>query len=252
MRGPYAVKAPHETVEEPKMRTSAACAYCRSMGKRVIGKQTQTFLEWRDDFHKPDLGRQHCQDCHMLRTQRKVADNFDVPVRAVARHLWTGGHSDQRVASALSVTIVKPDKTANDLEFHVININAGHSVPTGSNRRAVYLIADIVDKKGKILQTKEWMFAPWFAERPDDKALLEKDKTKPDAIARSQADAQGPHETIIRAGENRVIAWKPDVKIKNYTVKASLTYDLNRYNDRAFTADQTEIYHTALEVAGNK
>ncbi|MDA8077827.1 MAG: hypothetical protein M0Z79_02700, partial [Nitrospiraceae bacterium] len=72
IRGPYQVKAPHATVEDPAMRTSAACAYCHSMGKRVVGKQTQTFLEWRDDFHKPDLGRQHCQDCHMLRTNRKV------------------------------------------------------------------------------------------------------------------------------------------------------------------------------------
>jgi hypothetical protein len=222
------------------------------MGKRVVGKQTQTFLEWRDDFNKPDLGRQHCQDCHMLRTLRKTADNFDVPVRAVARHLWTGGHSDQRVASALNVTIVKPDQNSNDFEFHVININAGHSVPTGSNRRAVYLKADVVDGSGKIVQSKEWMFAPWFADRPDDKKFLEEDKTMPGAMARMQADAQGPHEAPVRAGEERILAWKPDVGVKNFTVKASLTYDLNRYNDRAFTADQTEIYHSALSVGGGK
>jgi hypothetical protein len=24
------------------------CAYCHILGKRVVGKQTQTFLEWRD------------------------------------------------------------------------------------------------------------------------------------------------------------------------------------------------------------
>ena len=28
-----------------------------------------------DDFSKPALGRQYCQDCHMLRTPRKTADD---------------------------------------------------------------------------------------------------------------------------------------------------------------------------------
>ena len=44
IRGPYSVKGPHQTVEDPKMRTSAICAYCHSLGKRRVGKQTQTFL----------------------------------------------------------------------------------------------------------------------------------------------------------------------------------------------------------------
>jgi hypothetical protein len=33
IRGPYAVKAPHETVTDERMHTSAMCAYCHSMGK---------------------------------------------------------------------------------------------------------------------------------------------------------------------------------------------------------------------------
>src|SRR5262249_52001208 len=50
IRASHEVVAPHQTVVEPKLRTSAMCAYCHSSGKRVIGKQTQTFYEWRDDF----------------------------------------------------------------------------------------------------------------------------------------------------------------------------------------------------------
>lgn len=248
IRGPYQVNAPHPTVEDPAMRTSAICAYCHSMGKRIVGKQTQTFLEWRDDFHKPDLGRQHCQDCHMLRTNRKVAEDFDVPVRAVARHLWTGGHSPQRIASALNVTVVQGEEGKPDVEFHVVNINAGHSVPTGSNRRAVYLIADAIDSKGKTISSKEWMFAPWYGPRPDDKAFLEEDKKRPDAIAASQADAQGPHEATIRAGEERVLSWSPELKKGSYTVRARLIYSLNRYAERAFTENRTEIYNTSLPI----
>ena len=92
------------------------------MGKRVPGKQTQTFLEWREDFNKPGLGRQQCQDCHMPRTVRKVAEDFDNPARAVARHLWTGGPSNQRLSTALNLVIVQVKEGRPDMEFHVINV----------------------------------------------------------------------------------------------------------------------------------
>ncbi|MBI1747880.1 MAG: hypothetical protein HYR55_15030 [Acidobacteria bacterium] len=247
IRGPYEVEAPHQTVADPKMRTSAMCAYCHAMGERVVGKQTQTFLEWREDFYKPGLGRQHCQDCHMPRTLRKSSD-FEVPVRAVARHLWTGGHSTQRLRTALNLVIVQAEEGRPDLEFHAINIGAGHSVPTGSNRRSVYLKAEVVSRGGKILASREWMFAPWYGDRPDDRTFLEEDKKRPDAVAALQADAQGPHEAPIRAGEERVLTWAPKLKTGKYTVRARLIYDLNRYNDRAFAGDQTELYFISLSV----
>lgn len=246
IRGPYGVKGPHETVADPAIQTSAMCAYCHSMGKRVAGKQTQTFLEWREDFNKPGLGRQHCQDCHMPRTMRKVAEDFANPERAVARHLWTGGRSRQRLASALGLAVSQPDAGKPALAFHVINIGAGHSVPTGSNRRAIYLDAEILDTNGKNVAQQEWLFAPWYGNRPDDKAFLEEDKKRPDAKAAMQADAQGPHETVIRAGEERVLPWTPSLKPGEYTVKVRLIYDLNRYNDRSFSEDQTEINSTYL------
>ena len=248
IRGPYEVNAPHATVADPAIQTSAMCAYCHSMGKRIAGKQTQTFLEWRDDFNKQGLGKQHCQDCHMPRTMRKVSEDFDNPARAVARHLWTGGRSQQRLASALSMVISQPDEGKSSMAFHVINVGAGHSVPTGSNRRAIYLNVEVSDKKGKKVATKEWMFAPWYGNRPDDRKFLEEDKKRPDAIAASQADAQGLHEEIIRAGEERILPWMPELKKGDYTVKARLIYDLNRYNDRSFTDDQTEINKTVLAI----
>ena len=244
IRGPYQVAggpdAPHESVAEPNIRTAAMCAYCHSLGKRVPGKQTQTFLEWREDFSKPGLGRQHCQDCHMPRTLRKTAEDFDVPIRAVARHLWTGGHSPQRLRSALSLVLVQPQKDRSEVELHVINVGAGHSVPTGSNRRGIYLVAEARDAKGKTAASHEWMFAPWYGDRPDDKAFLEEDKGRPDAVSATQADAQGPHESVVRAGEDRVLNWLPALKKGAYTVQAKLIYDLNRYNERTFLADQTE------------
>jgi hypothetical protein len=214
-----------------------------------VGKQTQTFLEWREDFNKPGLGRQQCQDCHMPRTSRKAAEGFDVPVRAVARHLWTGGHSSQRLRSALNLVVVQGEEGLPKFDFHVINIGAGHSVPTGSNRRAVYLTAQLLDENGTAVATQEWMFAPWYGDRPDDRTFLETDKTRPDAVAASQADAQGPHESPIRAGEERILSWVPQVAPGEYTVRASLVYDLNRYNERTFVGDQTEVYRASLSVS---
>ncbi|MBI5477848.1 MAG: hypothetical protein HY906_03265 [Deltaproteobacteria bacterium] len=249
IRGPDVVTAaPHATTADPRIRSSEMCAHCHALGKRVIGKQTQTYLEWRDDFAGAGLGRQQCQDCHMSRTRRKTAEDYDVPVRAVARHLWTGGHSAQRLGSALSLVIAQKAKERADLELHVINVGAGHSVPTGSNRRAVYLRADVLAGR-KVVATKEWLFAPWYGNRPDDRAFLAEDKKRPDAVAAIQADEQGPHEPPIRAGEERVLAWQPALRAGRYTVVARLVYDLNRYNDRAFAGDQRELSRTSLPLA---
>jgi hypothetical protein len=248
IRGPHQVQAPHETVADERMSTSEMCAYCHAMGKRVPGKQTQTYLEWREDFAAAGLGRQQCQDCHMPRTQRKTAEDSDVPVRAVARHLWTGGHSGQRLGSALSLVMLQPRPDRPGVELHVINVGAGHSVPTGSNRRAIYLQTRVVDRKGKVVATREWMFAPWYGPRPDDRSFVKEDEKRPDRIAATQADEQGPHEAPIRAGEERVLTWDPAVRVGSYIVEASLVYDLNRYNDRSFKGDQREISRFTLPL----
>lgn len=249
IRGPYAIEdAPHDVVQDTTMSTSAACAYCHSVGERVVGKQTQTFLEWRDDYFNRGLGKQQCQDCHMPKTVRKLVEKGDNPERVVARHLWTGGHSFQRIQSALDLAVVQPQQGIPNFVLAVTNIGAGHSVPTGSNRRAVYLIADAVDRNGRIVAHQEWMFAPWMLGRPDDKKFVEEDLKGEDPVATSQADAQGPHETTIRAGEKRLLEWAPILAPGNFTVQAKLVYDLNRYNDRSFKDDQREIGHVSVPV----
>jgi hypothetical protein len=218
------------------------------MGKKVSGQQTQTFYEWRDDFFRTGMGRQQCQDCHMPGTMRKLAEESNSPERVSARHLWTGGRSLQRIQSALSLVAVQPAGGANLLAFHLINIGAGHSVPTGSNRRAIYLDVEIINGKGKKVAANDWMFAPWYGARPDDRKYLEEDKKRPDALAAAQADAQGPHEPPLRAGEERVLSWNPSLKPGRYTLKARLTYDLNRYNPRSFKQDQNEFKSISMAI----
>lgn len=185
----------------------------------------------------------------MPRTNRKLAEEYNVPDRVAARHLWTGGRSLQRLQSALNLVAVQPDKGVPKLDFHVINIGAGHSVPTGSSRRAVYLKVEVLNSGGKVVAGTSWMFAPWYGSRPDDKAFVEEDRRLPDARAAMQADAQGPHESSIRAGEERILSWSPRLKPGKYTVKARLVYDLNRYNEQAVTGDQTLFKTTSLPVS---
>jgi hypothetical protein len=256
IRGSYGVPAPHESVLDPNMRTSAACAYCHANGPRVIGKQTQTFYEWRDDFYNAGLGKQHCQDCHMQRTVRPLAEIytevFNVPPRVVGRHLWTGDHSASRIGEGLRVALAQASSTADApniarISIHVINVAAGHSVPTGSNRRAIYLTAEILVGDNAIT-SNEWMFAPWYGNRPDDRSFLQADQALPDYIAATQADAQGPHEPPVRAGEDRIITWTPQLPSGTYTLRITLVYDLNRYNDRAFEDDQTPIYQSSKTI----
>jgi hypothetical protein len=248
IRGPYAVNAPHPTFVDPRIKTSAMCAYCHSMGKRVAGKQIQTFLEWRDDFYKPGLGLQNCQDCHMPRSLRKLSDNADVAVRTTARHLWTGGHSRQRVSSAASLVIVQPVSDVADLEFHVINCGAGHAVPTGSHRRSLNLVVDVLNEQGMSIASQDWMFSPWYGDRPDDWRYLEVDKTLPNGEAASQADAQGPHEAVLLPGEDRVLRWTPGLKGGSYTVRAKLVYDLNHFNEQSYEDDQMTVNTTSLKL----
>jgi hypothetical protein len=142
--------------------------------------------------------------------------------------------------------VIESGKQASPkLNFHVINVGAGHSAPTGSFRRAVFLIAEVLDKEGKIVASQEWMFAPWYGDRPDDRAFLEDDKKLPDSVSAMAADAQGPHETIVRAGEERILSWYPNLRKGEYEVRATLIYDLNRYNDPGFEGDQTKILRTS-------
>ncbi|BDG10783.1 hypothetical protein AMPC_38960 [Anaeromyxobacter paludicola] len=247
------VNAPHGTVVDPALQSSALCAQCHGFyetGERIVGKEMQTFLEWQRDYFQPGLGKQQCQDCHMPRTLRKRAEGFDVPPRAVARHLWTGGCSRQRHLGSLSLTVVREQVGSRKLSFHVSNIGAGHSVPTGMARRAVYLRVEVLDMKGNSIGGKEWMFAPFKGDRPDDKAFLQQDeKLGAAGAALARGDAQGPHEANIRAGEERVLNWEPALAPGKYTVKARLSYALDRFAERPAVDDRSVLAKETLSVS---
>lgn len=180
----------------------------------------------------------------MPHTVRRLSTDVTLPERVSSRHLWTGGRSVQRLLNALSQVIVQPAEGKGLFRFHVINIGAGHSVPTGSHRRAVYLQVEAVNGKGKSVAARQWMFAPWYGSQPDDPAL---------AAAMNQGSASPGtemmvREQIIRAGEERVLEWAPRLPAGRYTVTSRLVYDLNRYNNPKDMSDQTRVGETSLKV----
>jgi len=252
---PSELLAPHENVRDSNFPTSVMCAFCHSKGPRVVGKQTQTYYEWRDDYFAAGLGQKQCEDCHMPQEVRVLAEDWGTPPRAVGQHIWPGSHSATFIRQGLTLSLQKVPNTSGTfgaaIQVHVHNVGAGHSVPSGSNRRGIWMDAAVIDGNGNTIAANEWLFAPWFSNRPDDRTFITEDQTLPfpdPQVAQTQADVQGPHETPVRAGEDRVLTWTPALPMGSFTVRVVLTYDLNRYNDRSFTQDQTELARSSISI----
>lgn len=229
-RGVADPKAPHKVAASKAFQNSELCGQCHTSNKdkRIPGQEMLTFLEWKEDFAGAGLGSQQCQACHMPRTLRKVSEGFGGQPRPSARHLWAGSNSRQRHLDSLSLTLLQPRDGEGAVALQLSNIGAGHSAPTGASNRAVSLKASVLDQGGACLASREWLFAPNHGTRPDDRAFLDEDNARGDALA-ARADAQGRHEPPIRAGEDRILDWTPGLAPGAYAVKAVLTYSEDRY-----------------------
>lgn len=248
VRGPYNLRAPHDAYSDVKMKTSLMCASCHALGKRVAGKQTQTFLEWRDDYFRTGIGSQSCPGCHMPRALRKITDEAGTPMRVAGRHTMIGGEASLRLHDALTQVIVQPSPAASAFEIHVTNVGAGHSVPTGAVRKAIIVNVEAKNEEGKIVASERWLFAPWYASRPDDKKHLESDKKLPNSKMAIMADSQGPHEAPIRAGEERVLTWKPELKPGTYTITSRIVSDANRFTAKKDLSTLSEIGTVSIKA----
>jgi hypothetical protein len=248
LRAVHEVQAPHRTTVEPRLVRSVACAPCHADGRPAAGKQYQTFFEWRADYLEAGLGSQQCQDCHMPRTLRKTAEAYPVPERPGGRHLWPGGHSAKRVASSVSLTAIQPIPGSPLFVLRVANIGAAHSVPTGTSRRALRLRVQVYEKTGRSAADRQWFFAPWPADRGDDRTLPDRD-----ASQRSPTEASGPgdrasHWPPLRAGEERVLTWNPPLRKGAYVLRASLAYDLDRFDSGDRIEDTLEFENLLLRL----
>src|SRR5438046_2854577 len=152
---------------------------------------------WPIATRQLEEGGKSCNVCHypqpfehpafdaesIAKPQPRDTSQEVVDVTCASCHLTPDG----RIRGPFDVSaITRPRASQSALQFHVINTGAGHSVPTGSNRRAVYLKADVVDDSGGVVATQEWMFAPNFGDRSDDIAFVEEDKAGPEPVAATQ------------------------------------------------------------------
>lgn len=92
---------------------SELCGACHQAIYREFATGFGSDLEYKAIVYQSAAGRPLTLPANvsgtpaLQRTRRQVAEGFDVPVRAVARHLWTGGHSVQRLRTALNLVILQ-------------------------------------------------------------------------------------------------------------------------------------------------
>jgi hypothetical protein len=103
IRSPYEVIAPDRTMADPDTQPSTMCGNCHALGPRVVGKQTQTALEWREDFNKRglDIGRKRSDGgsnalipvCRLFDFYHRSAKTSPSGVRRRCRGWATVSHS---------------------------------------------------------------------------------------------------------------------------------------------------------------
>jgi len=140
----------HGTEYAEVHRSAAICAPCHqyrnAAGLNLIG----TYQEWRQSRY----GRQgrSCQSCHMSRV---AGDVVDPRVQAVAGaqinlHEMPGSASVNQLNQAVRMVLAaqrKPD--AIEVEVELVNIGAGHAMPTGSPLRELILEVSAAPRRGQ-------------------------------------------------------------------------------------------------------
>ena len=195
IRGPYDVNAPHATVRTSTSDAIPSPAHTAiRMAKRVVSKADVSFLEWREDYYKAGLGTQQCQDCHMPKTERKLAENFDV-LRA------RGGQApvDGRTFAPADRERAEPHDRAGErgtFATHAARDQRGgrtFGADRLRTRRAIYLVAEVVDTDKRHGEPRMDV-RPMVRQSADDKKFVEEDKKGPEPVAETQADRQGPRD----------------------------------------------------------
>ncbi|MHC4469359.1 MAG: multiheme c-type cytochrome [Planctomycetota bacterium] len=127
-------------VVEPRLSTASFCAGCHN--------QHWTVDEWAAS---PYFGKKTCNECHMARVDRPLADGG--PVRnGVRTHLFEGGHFVETLKEAASLEAEVKD---GELIVRVTNSGAGHNIPTDSRHKSYNVVVTVRDEDGNLLADQE-------------------------------------------------------------------------------------------------
>jgi len=128
--------APCRPVVEPTLSRAVFCAGCHD--------QHWTVSEYLDSRWSET---HTCNDCHMPRVDRPIADGG--PVReGVATHRFEGGHYKWMLQKAATLAAEVKD---GKLVVRVTNSGTGHKMPTDARHRSFNLFVSFRDEAGNLL-----------------------------------------------------------------------------------------------------
>jgi hypothetical protein len=147
MVGPYALKAPHHTSQQPALKTVRACVSCHGQPTSVCQKQVQAY----------ELSALRtkvvCQSCHMPASDKKLVQwiNFEgLPTRKVASHAFPGVHDETTLRSAIKIEI---EVVEGIVVIGLVNKGSGHLVPASPWRKLIALV-QVYDGIGREIYRK--------------------------------------------------------------------------------------------------
>jgi hypothetical protein len=134
--GVRGLTAPCRPEVEPRLKAAVFCAGCHNQHWTVDEYMASGYAETKT-----------CNDCHMPRSDRPLADGG--PVRkGVGSHRFPGGHDPGMVRDALSLEV---SVEGQSLRIVVTNRGAGHKVPTDSRHKSVNVYLSLADDEGNPL-----------------------------------------------------------------------------------------------------
>ncbi len=150
--GPYkdAVSSVHESAFSKELTSSEFCLSCH--GHRE-NKHGIIMCTTEDEYKKSSYAKDGvtCQDCHMPAVEGKTTDLGKMRDE-IYSHAFYGGHSEQMLRECAEIHLESRRQAEGFiLSVDVTNATVGHSLPTGTPLRAVYLSVTAQDTSGETM-----------------------------------------------------------------------------------------------------
>ncbi len=149
--GPFedAISIAHESQFSEHLISSDHCLTCHSNLQSAHGF---AFCSTEQEYKQSSFAKQGvtCQDCHMPATEGLAAELGKI--REVHSHQFYGGYNADILTNCATLDLnVQVDSTYMIARIDVTNKTGGHSLPTGSPMRAVYLTVQALNEDGDVL-----------------------------------------------------------------------------------------------------
>jgi len=143
----------HDTAFRDYFSRSELCAECHEYTNPQGLALLTTYSDWKASSWATN--GKSCQSCHMFEVGANVVDPKiqRVPNAPVNLHAMPGGHTIDQLNKALSVKArVHRSGETLSMDVDLINVGAGHSIPTGSAARQILLEIRVDGSSGKAHQ----------------------------------------------------------------------------------------------------